>query len=659
MSAATPLRALAADVGLQVDWTDASGQAKTVADDDLRAVLAALELPAATDTQVAESRARLAGEEVRFFSADVGAPMMLPGVPDGRGEIVTESGARLDVMVAGGKAAGIDEPGYHRLRIGGAEWTLAVAPERCWTPDDAAPGRRLWGAAAQVPSLRDERDAAFGDFGALREGAAAFARSGADLLAISPVHALFPTDASRFSPYAPSSRSFLNVWFADPGSVGLPVPATMPSELIDWRVAVPERVRWLRSAFQAAGPGLADEVAAWGTAQGPDLDLHALFDALHAHFAVEGAAGWPDWPSEYQSPSSDAVARFAAQHGEEVAFWRFCQWLAAKGLADAQAAARDGGMAVGLIADLAVGLYPGGSHGWSRRQELLTGLSVGAPPDLLGPDGQNWGITSFDPRALRRNGYRGFIDTLRAQFAHAGGVRIDHALGLARLWLVPDGQSSAAGAYITQPLDDLLRVIAIESQRAKAIVIGEDLGTVPEGLRPKLAKRGLLGMRVYWFEREDDALVPPDRYDRCAAAMTGTHDLPTVAGWWRGRDIDWNLKLERGDRSPEAEQRATRAEDRALFWSSFVAAGAATGAPPEPSNGAAAADAAVRFVGQTPCDLAIIPMEDVLALTEQPNLPGTIEGHPNWQRRMPDTTEALLKRPAVAQRLNGLKEARA
>lgn len=652
------LHALAREVGLQVDWTDASGQAKTVTDDDLRAVLAALELPAGTDPEVEESRARLADEEVRFLSADVGLPLALPGM-EGRGEVITESGARLDIAVKGGRAAGIDEPGYHRLRIGGREWTLAVAPERCWTPDDAAPGQRLWGAAVQVPSLRDDRDAAFGDFGALRDSAAAFARSGADLLAISPVHALFPTDATRFSPYAPSSRSFLNVWYADPGSVGLPVPGTMPAELIDWRAAVPERLRWLRTAWQVAGPGLIDEVAAWADAQGPELEMHALFDALHAHFAVGGAGGWQDWPAAFHSPSSDDVARFAAQHGSEIAFWRFAQWLAAKGLGDAQAAARGGGMAVGLIADLAVGLDPGGSHGWSRCDELLTGLSVGAPPDMLGPDGQNWGITSFDPRALRRNGYQGFIDTLRAQFAHAGGVRIDHALGLARLWLVPDGQGSAAGAYITQPLDDLLRIIAIESRRAKAIVIGEDLGTVPEGLRPKLAKRGLLGMRVFWFEREDDALVPPASYDRCAAAMTGTHDLPTMAGWWRGRDIDWNLKLSRGDRLPEAEQRATREADRKVFWTGFTATGAATGATPEPSDGAAVADAAVRFVGMTPCDLAIIPMEDVLALPEQPNLPGTTEGHPNWQRRMPDTTEALLQRPAVARRLQGLAEARA
>ena len=652
----SPLHALAAEAGLQVNWSDAAGQAQTVADEDLRAVLNALALPADSEAGIAESRARLAEEEPTFLSADVGAPALLRGVPDGRAELVTESGARRDLMIADGLAPPIDEPGYHRLRAGKREWTLAVAPERCWTPKDAAGGRKLWGAAVQVPSLRDDRDAAYGDFAALKATARAFGGAGADLMAISPVHALFPTDAERFSPYAPSSRTFLNVWMADPGSIGCPVEAAPSSELIDWSTAAPERLARLRAAWASAGPGLADTVAEWAEVQGPNVELHALFDALHAHFGVRG---WQDWPDAYQTPASDAVARFAAQHGDEVRFWRFCQWLAAKGLADAQAAAHDAGMAVGLIADLAVGLDGGGSHAWSRRDELFTGLSVGAPPDLLGPDGQDWGITSFDPRALKRTGYQGFIDTLRAQFAHAGGVRIDHALGLARLWLVPHGRPSSAGAYITQPLDDLLRIIAIESSRAKAIVIGEDLGTVPEGLRPKLAERGLLGMRVLWFEREGGGLVPPGRYDRRVAAMTGTHDLPTMAGWWRGRDIDWNVMLGRGDHAPEAEQRARRAEERSEMWKGFVAAGVAEEPAPDPADGGAVADAALRFVGEAASDLTIVPIEDIVGLAERPNLPGTTDEHPNWRRRMPDTADGLLKRPAVARRLAGLAEARA
>ena len=641
---------------MQVDWSDATGQAQRVADEDLRAVLEALALPADSEARIVESRARLAEQEVSFLSADVSCPVLLRGVPDGRAELVTEAGTRRDVMVKDGVAASIDEPGYHRLRVGKREWTLAVAPERCWTPEDAAPGRRLWGAAVQVPSLRNDRDAGFGDFDTLADAARAFGVKGADLMAISPVHALFPTDATRFSPYAPSSRTFLNVWMAVPGSLEVPPSKTASTELIDWGSAVPERLGQLRSAWRVAGPGLADHIAAWADAQGPDLELHALFDALHAHF---GLRGWQDWPAAFHEPSSNEVARFASQHPQELAFWRFCQWLAAQGLAEAQAAARDAGMAVGLIADLAVGLDAGGSHAWSRREELFTGLSVGAPPDLLGPDGQDWGITSFDPRALKRTGYQGFIDTLRAQFAHAGGVRIDHALGLARLWLVPHGHPSSAGAYITQPLDDLLRIIAIESQRAKAIVIGEDLGTVPEGLRPKLADRGLLGMRILWFERDGDRLTPPNLYERRTAAMTGTHDLPTMAGWWRGRDIDWNQRLGRGDRSPDAGQRARRAEERQVMWSGFTAVGVTDAALPDPCDGGSVADAALRFVGATQSELAIVPLEDVVGVAEQPNLPGTTDEHPNWRRRMPDTTEGLLARPAVARRLAGLSETRA
>ncbi|MCC2977449.1 4-alpha-glucanotransferase [Sphingomonas sp. PL-96] len=658
----SPLHSLATEAGLLIDWEDAAGDPQRVADDALVAVLAALGLPADSTDAIAESRQRLVEDQAAscsFVSADVGAPVVLPAgcLREGPAELHLEGGASRAVTVTKGRAGlsvpAIDTPGYHQLAQGERTIRLAIAPRRCFGVADAAGGKRLWGTAVQIAGLRDASSRAFGDFGALADTARAFAAGGADALAISPVHALFPADASRYSPYAPSSRLFLNILYADPALAGAAVEEPASAELIDWSAAIPARLRQLRAAFDARDDAVRAQVADYARAGGDELLRHARFDAIHAHFFREsGATGWQGWPSEFHEPASEAVSRFAAEHAEDVGFYLFCQWLAKRSLDAAQRAATDGGMALGLIADLAVGMDGGGSHAWSRRDDLLTGLSLGAPPDLLGPEGQSWGITGFSPRALQRTAFEPYIATLRAALDHAGGIRIDHALGLRRLWVVPEGASPRDGAYLTMPLDDMLRVLAIESHRARAVVIGEDLGTVPEGFRPKMDERGMLGMRVLPFERDEDGFIPAERWSPEAAAMTGTHDLATVAGWWSERDIDWNWQLGRTRADAvEAEERATRAEERDLLWQAFEDAGVADADAPPAQDPAAAVDAALAFVAGTPCELAILPIEDLIGAVEQPNLPGTIDEHPNWRRRMPAPTPELLDRPEVARRV--------
>jgi len=655
------LHDLAHEAGLQIDWTDAGGQSQRVSDDALAGVLRALGHDTTSDAGLTEARDRLvadrSGRAASFVSGDVGQPIPLTGM-DGTGELVLDDGERRAVTIAGALPA-IDRPGYHTVTIGDHTLTVAVAPARCFMVDDAAPGRRLWGPAVQIPALRDGRDTAFGDFGTLGHSARAFAAAGADAMAISPFHALFPADPDRFSPYAPSSRLFLNILYGDPGLVGLPVTGENAPDLIEWQAAIPQRVAHLRRAFDARTDAIRDAVAAFAVEGGDELVRHARFDALHAHFFGQGARGWQDWPAAFHDPAGEAVAAFARDHAEEVGFYLFCQWLAERSLAEAQAAAVDGGMRLGLIADLAVGMDAGGSHAWSRRDDLITGLSIGAPPDLLGPDGQNWGITGFSPQALQRTGFAPFIATIRSAVRHAGGIRIDHAMGLQRLWVVPDGRPASEGAYFSYPIDDMLRVLAIESQAARAIVIGEDLGTVPEGFRPRLDARGVLGMRVMPFETDGDRLKPPASYDAQAAAMTGTHDLPTVAGWWRGRDLDLIDELGRSTRSESrAHADEQRARERTGWWDGFVAAGVAHGPQPAPDDGAPVADAALGFVGATPCAIAVVPMEDVLGLIEQPNLPGTTDEHPNWRRRMPADTGELLGHDDVAARIATINQAR-
>ena len=650
----SPLHALARDAGLLVDWQDAGGRKQRVSDESLAAVLGALDLPAATPGQIEESRQRTREDErqaaQRLVTTDVKKPVRLPG----RTAPVT-----------------FDEPGYYEVETDSGGVTVAVAPPRAWTVADAAPGRRLWAPAVQIPALRDARGEAFGDCGALARFARAAAGKGADAVAMSPVHALFPADASRYSPYGPSSRLFLNVLLADCASPVEGGARAASGDLIDWRAAIPEKLARLRALFERRDEPTRRAVSAFARDRGTALVRHATFDALQAHLSARAPGGWQGWPATYRDVTGSAVAEFMAAHPAEIDFHVFLQWRAECSLQAAQAAAKDAGMTIGLITDMAVGLDGGGSEAWSQPGSLLEGLSVGAPPDPLGPDGQDWGITTFSPRALRRDGFESFIETLRAAVRHAGGIRIDHAMSLRRLWVIPHGGAPADGAYLTYPETDLVRLLALESWQARAIVIGEDLGTVPAGFRGRMTERGLLGMRVLWFERtHSGGFKAPARWPIAAAAMTSTHDLPTVAGWWQGRDIEWTWNIGRTSAfASEDDEYAARKKDRARFWQAHrrAARSGAVGArqcgrpvssQPKPDEPTAAVDAAVEFVASTPSEITIIPVEDLLALPEQPNLPGTIDEHPNWRRRLPARVENMFETPEVATRIERLNEAR-
>ena len=657
---------LAEAAGILVRWEDAEGQERIVSTGSLRHILTALGHACDTPADCAESlRALASGVGRTFFTADAGKPIRLPGV-HGKVRLELESGAvRTLVVDADGMLPAIDEPGYHSIehggsKHGGGEAMLAVAPARGFS--FAGPGFKPWGASVQIYALRSEHASDFGDFGALAEFGWAAAERGVDALAISPVHALFTADPGHFSPYSPSSRDFLNPLFIDPALLGIEgETACAPGDaLIDWGKAWPARMASLHRFHDCFfdDPDRDEEhFRAFEAAGGAPLRQHALFEALHGHFfRLSGAGGWQAWPAAFHDPHGPAVAEFAAAHEAEIRFHAFLQWLADASLGGAQGVARARGMAIGLVTDLAVGLDPGGSHAWSRRGELLSGLGIGAPPDAFQADGQNWGLTSFSPEGLRRTGFMPFLRMLRAAMRHAGALRIDHALGLRRLWLVPEGASPLDGAYLRMPETDLLRLIALESHRANVAVIGEDLGVVPPGFRDAIAARGIMGMRVLPFERDEDGdFVPPQAWDEDATAMTSTHDLPPVAGWWRGRDIDWRETLSGED---QAAARAERDADRARLWDACVAAGVAQGAAPAADDAAPALDAAIAFTAAAACDLAIFPAEDLFGIDEAPNLPGTTDQHPNWRRRLPATAEGLFDDAAAARRIALIEKAR-
>jgi 4-alpha-glucanotransferase len=562
-----------------------------------------------------------------MVTATVGEFVHLPEVEDAAGELQLEDGSTRPVAIQAQRLSPIDTPGYHTLRFGGRELGVAVAPKRCFTIADFAPGERLWGLAVQIYSLKRAGDLGIGDTTGLSMLAKAAAGCGADALALSPAHSLFPDDLARIGPYSPSSRLFLNPLLTDPAAaLGKTAAANgTDSSLIDWPTASANKYALLRrlyDGFRTEHPSLGASFEAFMKAGGSSLAGHA---------------------------------RFEARQGGDVGYYAFLQWLADSAFAQAQQAAKDAGMRIGLITDLAVGLDPGGAQVGAAPAEFLSGLSIGAPPDAFNPNGQDWGLTSFSPQALIACGFAPFIATLRANMRHAGGVRIDHAMGLTRLWLVPSGGSPRDGAYLSYPVDDLMRLLALESHRQRTIVIGEDLGTVPPDFRARCRAIGMAGMDVLWFQRHGERFLRPDEWRDDAVAMTTTHDLPTVAGWWRGAD----LELRRGLGTVAEHEIAQRPHERHLLWQAFREAGVASGSMPEGWDSDPVVDAATGFVAHAPGPLAIVPLEDIMGIAEQPNLPGTIDEHPNWRRRFALPADQLLQQPAAERRVRRLNERRA
>lgn len=690
MTTDVPITTLAQAAGLDVAWTDAAGVARRAADDALTTLVAVLGWPCGTAAERADSAAALAGAAAappRLVTGDAGEPIALPPAlapPGARFRITLESGEHVDGSVAAAGERGTLPPladaGYHALDIGGRCVALAVAPARTFA--DAIRAHCAggdWGIAAQLYGLRRAHDAGCGDFRALAQLAAQAARHGAQALAISPTHALFPALPARDSPYSPSSRRWHNVAYVDPDAVpGAEAGDMRPAEgddaladgpLIDWPTVLPHKLQVLRARFdawRAHGGGERGAFRRFRAAGGAALDAHARFDALQAYCIAHGfGADWRQWPVPWRMPASAEVDAFAHANAATVAFYAFLQWCAARGLADAQQAARAAGMAIGLIGDLAVGSDHAGSDAWVHGAALLRGASLGAPPDLFNAGGQAWGVTTWTPAALQAQGFAPFVDLLRAAFAHAGGLRIDHVLGFARIWIVPDGASPRDGAYLRYPCDDLLRLVALEAARHRAIAIGEDLGTVPAGFRARLAAHGIGGIRALWFARAPDgAFLPPDAWDRDAIATTSTHDLPTVAGWWRGVDLGWRRAMARLDDgnadgsangietapdalsetrlAPSGEAAAARDAERAALWLALQRAGCAPADSAVPPADAPPVAEALAYVAQTPAPLALLPLEDLLGLDAQPNVPGPPCGHPNWRRRLPRPVDALF-----------------
>jgi 4-alpha-glucanotransferase len=587
-------------------------------------------------------------------------------------------------------------PGYHRLHVdlefaGQESCALIVAPDKCYEPAELArvdgKGGRLWGVAVQLYALRTADNWGIGDFTDLALLLRHAADAGARFVGISPVHALFPADPTLYSPYSASSRHALNVMFIDVANV-LEVQGSRRAQAIMADAGFRARLARVRAATHIDYPAVASlkmsvleaayerfrtEHLARHTARaaacrgflrerGAAMRLHTLFDALDTHLRRHHgtAAGWHNWPEEYRRPDSEAVRRFAQTHADEVDFHGYLQWLAAEQFGAVRVLARALSLGIGIYGDYAVGVNASGSETWSDQTLYCMGASIGAPPDPLGPAGQEWGIPPQDPRALRRGAYSAFAALVRASMRNCGALRLDHVMALFRQWWVPRGFKSLDGAYVHYPLEDLLAVVALESHRNQCLVVGEDLGVVPDEIRRALPEFGVYHYKVVMFEQKDGEFVPPGAYTRHALATVTTHDLPTLHGWWSGHDIDlWEKLGFYADSSVGAQARAERAAARerllrALRREDLWPEGTAV-----PEYSAELAQAVHVYLGRSEAALVTVQLEDMIGMLEPVNLPGTSTEYSNWTRRMTASATEIFARDDVRALAAAMQAARA
>jgi (1->4)-alpha-D-glucan 1-alpha-D-glucosylmutase len=584
--------------------------------------------------------------------------------------------------------------GYHELRVSigdrpQARCVLIAAPERCFEPATLRSGARVWGLAAQLYALRSARNWGIGDFADLRELVAQAACCGADFVGVNPLHALFAANPAHASPYSPSSRQFLNtLYIAVPDVPEYAECETLRREmdtaeargrlerlrdapLVDYtgvsriKLAALERLYDLfRERHLAAGTPRARAFREYRRMGGEPLRRFALHEAIDRRMRAQDSArwGWPAWPEGLRDPEGAEVVAFEAAHPLEIEFNEWLQWVAEEQLASVQARARELGMAIGLYGDYAVGANVAGAETWANPRIYCTGAAVGAPPDPLALKGQDWGIPPQDPHALIAARYRPFRDLIEANMRHYGALRVDHVMSLFRQWWVPAGSDAVDGAYVHYPLEDLMALLALESERHRCLVIGEDLGTVPDEVRHAMAESAVYQYKVLLFEKETDGRFrAPHHYARRAIAAASTHDLPTLRGYSTGSDLDLRERLHLyPDAETRGHVRAERTHDRERLRAALVDAGMLPASTQEPdaSAGRAMAAAAQLYLATSAAALVALQLEDLLGMEEAVNVPGTRDEHPNWQRKLSATLDELFGDAEVLGLLERIRELR-
>jgi glycogen operon protein len=670
---------LAKAVGVASEWHEIDGARHVVSPQTKRAILAAMRLDATNAAAIRDAMRALADERDRralpyWTTAAPEAPvrLRLPGGPPER-VLATASDGSIRALrpraleatrwraVDGSDVDGVivalppQPEGETILRLEGRQESCAllVAGSGFRPAGDPA----LSGLGAQLYSLRRDGDQGVGDFTTLAEALEGSARAGLQALGVNPLHALFPRDPERASPYSPSDRRRLDPIYLDVEAlavrfgVSLPPAPSNAGAFVDYpavrayKRAAMERVFTAARQAWAQDATLAQSVRRFRQEGGRALERFAVFEALSPIYG----ANWRLWSPPLAQGRPDALDRARAQHADAIDLCVFEQWACETQLAQAAERGRAAGLTLGLYRDLAVGAAPDGAEAWADQERLLHGLSIGAPPDPFSAQGQVWSLPPPDPLAIGREAGVGFARLLADNMRAAGALRVDHAMGLQRLFVTPEGAGGADGAYLEMPADLLFARLALESVKARCLVVGEDLGTVPEGFSRRLERSGALSYRVMWFEREGLGFKPPHAYPRAAAACASTHDLPTLAGWWDGADLEERAALGLISASEAKAARHLRQQEKRALLDALVAAGVLDA----PLDVDAAFDprltqAAHAFVARTPSRLALGQIDDVAAERVAVNLPGTDRERPNWRRRLSADLTALLASPAVA-----------
>ena len=585
--------------------------------------------------------------------------------------------------------------GYHDVALSAdddefARSRIIVAPEACYTPNEIKEGKKIWGLSVQLYCVRSENNWGIGDFSDLSQLIEKAAGVGADFIGLNPIHALYPANPNACSPYGPSSRRWLNYLYIDVTAIDgyddASVQAVVSSdefkatleharnvEHVDYEAVAHVKLAALKAVFDVYDAKYLRKSTkqnkafkAFVEAGGESLDMLAVYDALQSHLKAEGkdSWGWPVFPQDYKDYYNPAVAKFKSANEQDVKFYLFLQWIAAQQLELASNKATDAGMTIGLYRDLAVGVSEGSAEIWGNKDLYCTGASVGAPPDILGPLGQNWGLPPMDPRKLYEQGYQPIIDLFASNMASSGSLRIDHVMALLRLWWVVKGDNAKDGGYVYYPVDDLLGILALESHRNQSLVIGEDLGTVPEEIRSKLADNGVYSYRVFFFEQaEDGGFFSPSHYPVQSMSTLTTHDMPTLIGYWHCLDLELGKEI---GLYPTEEILQTlfadRHENKQAILDTLHGHGSIgdnvgrdvnhTGMNRELNNGMQ-----VHMAGGSSALLSL-QLEDWLEMDKPVNIPGTFDEYPNWRRKLTENIESMFDRHDINELASKLTHAR-
>ncbi|EGR2795292.1 4-alpha-glucanotransferase [Vibrio navarrensis] len=589
--------------------------------------------------------------------------------------------------------------GYHKLYVSRKrrkapyEMTLIKTPRACFKQDSLEHGKKLWGPSIQLYTLRTQHNWGIGDFGDLKQLVSDIASRGGDFIGLNPIHSLFPANPEGASPYSPSSRRWLNILYIDVSSVpefalSAQAQQKVGSAEFQQRLQKVRESHWVNYSEVAALkmsvlPLLFDEFKARHldknsdraraflafVEDGGDSLVHqAAFDALHAdlHAKDSNMWGWPVFPEQYRRFDSAATQKYIKENQDRVHLYMYLQWIADGQINEAQALAEEKGMSVGLYRDLAVGVADSGSETWADNGNLVLDASIGAPPDVLGPLGQNWGLPPLNPQVLQNTAYDAYIKLLRANMKHCGALRIDHVLGLLRLWWIPRGEKATEGAYLYYPVEDMLAILALESHRHQCSVIGEDLGTVPDEIVDILRDAGVHSYKVFFFEtsKEDGGFISPKHYAEQSMAALCTHDMPTLRGFWHCDDLKMGREI---GLYPNEEQLLGLFDDRlkckqgildSVRWHGYLPEGIGHDAQFVPMD-AYLSEALQLHVAAGSSALLSVQLEDWLQMDNPVNIPGTVDEYPNWRRKLSMNLDEIFSRDDVNRIAKRLSEVRA